>query len=445
MKLRVLALVIVALAPAHPGFSEDDVAAKERTRQTLRYGIDSQALEAIRSITAARDATFTKELAEMLAERRSPEVRKAVLALFQDQKLKEGEPAATALLEAWQDAPGALLVSAIRYLSAIGSAGLAERLGPVTDATDASAAVAAIQALGATGDAAATTLLVGKLKSTAYPESRKSEIILALGSLKDAGATDVLLEIAGNPDDDKVRRMYAADGLGRIGDLRALPVLEEMVAEKDALIRLYALSALSRFDLKHVFPRLIEGLRDESAKIREQCARALGRELDPAQAAVAVPILSYKAEFDPEAIVRLAAIKALGEVWGDAAIELLRRVYRGADHPLDSRESALGSLVARALTSTIDAIRAVIDEEWKSNDQRVLQSTARVLSTAKGGELKDLYLRLLDSTDPVVRSYAVRGIVTNGFSDLKERIRQMADKDPNPGTRQEAAAGVAKL
>jgi HEAT repeat protein len=218
-----------------------------------------------------------------------------------------------------------------------------------------------------------------------------------------------------------------------------------MVAENDALIRLYAASALARFGMDEVFPSIVQGLRDENVKVREQSAKALARSLSPSQADTAVPILSYKAEFDPESIVRVASIQALGAIGGDAALRTLQKIYSGADHPLDSREAALGVLAEKSLSISLESIRAVVAKEWGSFDTRTLQSTARVLSTIRNSDLKDLFVRFLDSPDPVVRSYALRGIGANGFSDLKDRVKKTSEQDPNSGTRQEAVRSLAKL
>ena len=218
-----------------------------------------------------------------------------------------------------------------------------------------------------------------------------------------------------------------------------------MFAENDALIRLYAASALSHFDLGEAFPSLIQGLRDENVRVREQSARALTRQLSSSQAGTAVPILSYKAEFDPEPSVRTASIQALGAIGGDASLRVLLKVYSGADHRLDSREAALGILVSTYLPESMDAIRAVVTAEWTSFDQRTLESTARVLSAARSSALKEFFVHFLDSPDAIVRSYGVRGIGGNGFSDLKERVKKMSEQDPNPGTRREAALALEKL
>jgi HEAT repeat protein len=444
--MKVPFLVLACLLAAIAASAADNTDARERTRQTLLYGIDSQVIDAIQSIRASADSGFTRELLEIVKGRRSPDVQKAVFDLFKEQKIKDAESQGKAVLAAWLETRDTLLIAAIQYLAAIGTSGLVEALAPIIDGAANPAAVAGIQAMGSAGDRhAAAALLVSKLASPDFPDSRKNDCILALGALKDPAALDVLLSIAGSADNEKVRRMYAADSLGKIGDARALPVLRAMFAENDALIRLYAASALARFGLDEVFPGIIQGLRDENARVREQSAKALTRPLSASQADAAVPILSYKAEFDPEPSVRVASIQALGAIGGDAPTRTLLRIYSGADHPLDSREAALAVLAAKSLPASMESIRGVVAREWGSFDARALQSTSRVLSTVKSSELKDLLVRFLDSPDPVVRSYGLRGIATNGFSDLKDRVKKISEQDPNPGTRREAALCLAKL
>lgn len=446
--MRILAAALALLAAcAHPLTAADTASLAERTRQTLLYGIDSQVLDAIQSLKAGHDSGFTRELNEILSGQRSAAVRKAVLELFLEQKVREGEGTAREILAGWQDAPSDLLIAAIRYLASTGgaSSALADALSPLVDATDAAVASAAIEALGKTGNAATVTLLVARLKSTDFPDARKSTVILALGELKDSQAVEPLLAIAKSQEEDKVRRMYAADALGKIGDPRALPVLKAMYDEPDALVRLYAASALARFGLDSVFPILIQALRDENWKVREQSARSLARSLSSSQAAAAVPILMYKAESDPISQVRIASIEALGEIGGDAPMKALVAIYVGSDHPLESREAALGIVAKKSLSSGLDAVRSVINDEWKSYDQRALESTAKVLSTVNAAELRDIFVRFLDSPDAAVRSYGCRGIAENHFSDLRDRLRLMSEKDPNPGTRKEAELSLAKL
>jgi HEAT repeat protein len=442
---RLAACMLLAAAILPPLSAADDSDAKERTRQALLYGIDSQVIEAVQAIGKADERGFSKELALILADQRSTDLRKAILELFRGQKERAGEDAANDIVAGWQEARPALVAAAVKYLAAIESQGLAARLAPLVDASDNDVAAAAIQALGAAGDASSADLLVAKLKSLDYPDGRKNDLILALGALKNAAAVDALIAIAKSTDENKIRRMYAADSLGKIGDSKALAVLRDMFAENDALIRQYAASALSHFGLDDVFPSLIQGLRDDNAKVREQSAKTLARKLGGAQAEEAIPVLAYKAENDPAMTVRIASIQALGAIGGDKAYAVLLRLFGASSSPLDCRAEALTAMAAGDLGKCIDAIRAVVDAEWSSYDQRVLVSVARALSTVKSAGLKELFTRFLDAKDPSVRSYAVRGIALNGFTDLKERVKRMSEQDANPGARREATKALEKM
>ncbi len=90
--MKTASLVLLIALSAFPAFA-DDAAAQDRTRQTLLYGIDSQVLDAIDTIRRQQDTNFTPELAQILADQRSPDVQKAVLDLFRDTKMKDGEAA----------------------------------------------------------------------------------------------------------------------------------------------------------------------------------------------------------------------------------------------------------------------------------------------------------------------------------------------------------------
>ena len=445
MSRRLPVVASLLLAAAVSSLAADNTTAKDRVRQTLLYGIDSQVVDAIQTIRSSQDTSFTPELAKILSDQRSADVQQAVIDLFRDQKAPDGVDRARQILAAWQQTPDNLLISAIQYLAAVKSEGLSAALQPLADSDNNAVSLAAIQALGTTADSAAAAFLVGKLKSTDFPDGRKNDCVLALGALKDPVALDELLSIAGDTDQEKVRRMYAADSLGKIHDPKALPVLRTMFAENDALIRLYAAAALSQFSIDDVFPSLLQGLRDEDAKVRAQSATTLGRSLSPSQADAAVPILSYKAEFDPQPSVRVAAIQALGAIGGGAALDTLRRIYSGKDHPVDSREAALGVLVGKDLAGTLGAVRTVMATESGTFDPRMIESTAKVLAGAHGPELHDVLAGLLDNADAVVRAYAARGIGANGFSDLKDRLKKMSEQDPNPGARREASQALAKL
>jgi len=425
--------------------ADDPSQARERTRDMLLYGIDSQVLEVVQKLKATADTSYSVELAAVLAEQRGVELRRGILDFFTDTRTSGGEQAATEILKGWQDAAVDLAIAAVRYLSAIEAKGRAALFAPLLDAPQPALASAAIRGLGKTGDPSVVELLLKNLAGPDAAEAARGDLILALGDLGDARAVQPLIAIAKNRDEEKSRRMYAAASLGRLGDAAALPVLRDMFVEKDALLKASAAAALSRFSVQEAFDLLLAGLKDENWKVRVECAKALTRPLDPARAEQALAVLFYKGEFDPATQVRTEAVRAIGAIGGEKALRFLAGLFRDVKNPLAIREESLTVAARAGLPAVLEAVRAVIAEEWKAVDQRTLEMTARVISGFSAAELHDTFSRLLESPNPIVRIYGVRAIAAAAMRDLRERIVTISKTDPHTGVQREAAKALEKL
>lgn len=451
-RARLRAAVLAAMVVAGPvgSFAADQqpsgaaaADARERTRQLLAYGIDTQVLDVIAGLRAARDPGYTPELVALLAESRSSEVRTAVLLLFTDLAIRDGEPAARAIVAAWETGHATVTAAAAAYLAAVHAEGLAELLLPLVDSGDAVVAAAALRAIASSRDAAAVEPLLAKLASVQYPDERKGDLVVALGELRDARAVDALIRIAKGRDEAKSRRLYAADALGKIGDRRAVPVLKSMFEEDDALIRAYAASALAAFGMDEALPSLLAGLRDANVKVRIQCTKALARPLDAAAAAEVVPIVRWKAENDPERTVRLESVRTLGAIADAPSTAFLEALLANQTAALDFREAALAALLVH--TPSSPAIGAAIDREIAAKDQKPIEMIARVLASAAAPELAPAWMRLLDAPAYTARIWALRGLAANGVVAALERVRAIADSDPVTAVRSEAARAAERL
>jgi HEAT repeat protein len=314
---------------------------------------------------------------------------------------------------------------------------------PLVDSGDAVVCAAALRAIGASRDPQAVEPLLAKLASVEFPDARKGDLVVALGELRDARAVEALIRIAKGRDEEKTRRLYATDALGKIGDRRALPVLKGLFDEDDALLRAYAASALAAFGMGEAMPSLLAGLRDANMKVRLQCTKALARSLEPAEASQAVPIVLWKAENDPERQVRLESVRALGEIADGPSVAFLEILLQNRTAALDFREAALSALLSR--TPASPSIRAVVEQEIAAKDQKPVEMIARVLSLAKGAELAPVWMRLLDCQGYAVRIWAVRGLAANGVAAALARVGELAEKDPVPAVRTEAARARERL
>jgi HEAT repeat protein len=441
--LQILILAaFLALLIQPTGWCQEDRPIVEQWRDVLRYGIDNEVLEVIKGIAESQEQSLNEELTVLFAESLNFEVRKAVLDYFSAQKIRDAETAAGALLaeeEALQDSR--VIVACIRYLTAIESPGLESRLLEYVDHRDAGIAETAITALGEVGGEEAGRLLVDRLQDVDFPAEQKPEIILALGKMKYTGAVDALIGIVDNRDEERIWRMYAASSLGEIGDTRAVSHLRALFSESDSLIKAYAASALSKFNMGEVEGLLQQGLRDSNVRVRVAAAKGLANE----QARNSVDILVYKAKHDPERQVRLQSIEALGVIGTPQAYGYLQDLYRDRIALPEYREAAFTALCENALRENLDVFREVIEQEWGSKDQKVVEFTARRLSTTEAPGLKWFYERFLNSPNVYVRIYALRGIGRNGLRTLREKVEKVSTDDPYPAARQVALSVLEGL
>lgn len=420
---------------------QENAETTERWKKTILYGIDSQVLEIIQKLKTSGETTFTQELLTVLKTSRVNAVRKAVLALFTEQKAKEGEEAAREILAGWSEVKSDLLAQTILYLDGLGAAGIAEACADLIKNPDSAVSSAAIRAVGKSRDPKFVKAFFDSLDDPEFPESRKAEIIVALGDLGSVDAVDRLMKLVESTETDKIWRMYAADALGRLGDVRALPVLKGVFDEDDALLKSYAASALSHFDLSEVMDILTQCLKEENWKVRVQAAKALGKP----GAGAAFSILAYKAEFDPVLQVKAEAVRAIAEIDGAEAEAFLSGLLRNAMASLENRENALRGLWKRNSARAIDDAKAVLAEKTVGQDSKPAQMVGRVLSQTDGAGLDGIYAAFLDSADSVMRSYGIRGVLRNKVEGLKERIRSLSTTDPASTVKTEALRCLQKL
>ena len=167
--------------------------------------------------------------------------------------------------------------------------------------------------------------------------------------------------------DERVR-LLAAEGLGKMNAIAAVPVLIEVLNGRwvSDELRLRAAVALGRIDnsqLDRVMPILIKALDDSDMKIRFRAAMGLGLIGEPANAAI--PALIH-ALGDSQATVRKHAAYALGEIGESAKAAVPMLVQALGDSQAVVRAAAahaLGLIGEPAKVAIPTLIEALKDED----------------------------------------------------------------------------------
>ena len=414
-------------------------------RQTLLYGIDSQVLELLSTLTSEPVPDLDPDVVTVFKQSANPDVQTAAINYLRAVKDWEAKDPAFAVLQGYASGGGRteeVVIAVIRYLREAKDAAANPLF--VQLLTDPSKAVveAVVDALGKSGDPQYAGQLLSNLASTDFPSGLKPDLLLALGDLKAQSAVPELTKILKNRDQSSIMRQYACYALGKIADPASLSDILQAYQDKDDYLRAYAVSAMSNFAGTRVDDLLIEALKDNFWRVRVDAAQSLGTR----HAAQAVPILEYKAKFDPTANVRAAAISALGEIGDGGGYDFLKKLLANELVDPALREKALDSLLTHDLSGSVRTIEKVIATVWATQPQSpFLDYFCKQVSQAKGPELRSLYLRFLDGPTLNIRIYGIRGIVNNGFTDLRASVEALStDKNPQ-AVRENALSGLKAL
>lgn len=223
---------------------------------------------------------------------------------------------------------------------------------------------AALRALGRIRDPAAIPELIEALGTpeAALPQ-RIAEILVRFG---DAAVRPLCIEVR-NPDSD-VRRMWAAEILGWLGNLEAAIPLIDALGDVNPEVRAKAAGALGRLAEARAIDRLLEMLlSDPIPFVRTRVAQALGAIGHPRVVDHLVQVLK-----DPEWWVRIRAIEALEQIGKESAGILLAALE---DEDAEVRRRAATALERMGYVR--DSVEMLEREGFRPDIMRILLLVGR--------------------------------------------------------------------
>ncbi|MAG14174.1 MAG: hypothetical protein CMN78_06220 [Spirochaetales bacterium] len=410
-------------------------------REIILYGIDSQVLDVIESLKEEADLSLVGDIQALYKTSENAKVKVAVLEYFREIEAPDAFEDALQLVETYQDHESAIVVAALRYLSFEPPVELKDLLIPLLREENTAILRETLKTLGEVGDSETATKLLTYLDDDEFPSEIKPEIILALGDIGSFEAVDRLQEILEDEREDPMWRRYACASLGKINDPTALPVIQRVLFDSDAILRSYAVGALRYFDDPAVESSLVDALRDSFWRVRVSAAQGLGHR----KAQGGVPILVFKAKKDPEMNVRVAAVKALGEIGTQDALEALRELYSAELSPHVLRVTSLEILVSQDIDASIEAFVTVISRHWENKNAKILERTAYVMSVTESGKLEQFYSRFLDSGDMTLIIYGIRGVERNRLKTLQDKIESFSREGNHRSIRRAALSALETM
>ena len=255
-------------------------------------------------------------------------------------------------------------------------------------------------------------------------------IINALSSATEPDAIVILSDAARQS--DPALRMAAIKGLGRLGNRDAKPLLLAALSKGQVFERVTAAEALLLLGDSSGVPMLRTVLNDRTdGNARAMAAVALGYAHDPAS----VPMLK-QALVDQNIDVRLGAAAALTHYGDSGGVTYLRGAIRDPDQVTRRHAAQLFDDIA------FDSGHPILVEALSSPDADVELAAVKTLGTAGGDpEVELLGTLLRASKDPIARADIAWSLGRIGSPNGIEMLLAMV-QETDPAVRYTAADGL---
>ncbi len=166
---------------------------------------------------------------------------------------------------------------------------------------------ALIEAWGEIGDISIEDTLIGLVQSEYEDRDLRARAILALGKVDSKKSLKLLKEIALNPHEDKILRMYSVHSLVEIGGETVVDTLGTLLKDETHEVAEYAVKGIAEIGSERSGEYLMQALKSDYDKVRLYAVLGLAT----LKYERARDILRFKSEHDVNERVKAEAKKAL--------------------------------------------------------------------------------------------------------------------------------------
>lgn len=286
---------------------KDDADSAKKTRETIKYGIDSELSELVQKLIDNDDPRYSDDLYDLFKQTKSPAVREKILDYFTKFEDPCLEDYAVTVLNDPYDERNSTVEKVFKYTAIVKTKAAIPAVVALLESDNENYFSPALTTLGEIGGEKEAEYLVDYLDRADLTTPQRQALMKVLGKIKAVQTWDSLVEIAQDDGENMFVRCYAAEAIGAMKKPESIPVLLKLFESPDPNMRCYVVKGISNYDTKEAQDLIVQAIKDAQYKVR----------LDAIDAAAemklkdAVPYLVYRAKNDPEAAVKKKAYEKL--------------------------------------------------------------------------------------------------------------------------------------
>ncbi len=403
---------------------KDDDSEIQKRKDTLTYGLESEITSLLDTLIKEEDTTMSDDIWKVFQTSKNVNVKDKIITYYTTNKDSRLSEFAVEVISDPFDEEKSTINLLIKYCGALKIQAAAPYLTDILDNEQEDYFDAALSALGECGGPDEAVFLADFLDNDILTTARKQNLMKALGAIHAVETWDKLVEIIEDEDQNTYVRMYAAEAIGIMEKSESVSVLMKLFQNKDSNIRTYAVKGLSYFNTVEVEQFMIEALRDNYYKVRQEAAKAAGKWKFKA----CMPSLIYRAKNDSETTVKYECYASLGMLNEQDAYDFLTEVLQDEKKGDAARSKAAEVLLkdgrATEIQLVVDLAKSCLDDDKKKT---LRYNIGKELAKYQNVTFYDVCKGYLESKDASTQGIGIDIFSKNMFHDLLPQIQAIAD------------------
>ena len=394
----------------------------------IQYGTETEITALIQTLRTEGADYLDNELLALMETTRNQKILSGIFAFFGEREKSGLEDRAIRVIDERDAEANETVLLAVDYLGRVKAGDAVPVLMELLDSEERRFMNNAFRALGRASSA--NTQLADETADflTDYYNHRNPgdensrEVIVALGETRSSNAVALLVELASDTDERIPLRIAALEALAKVGDQAGLEAILACVRTNDPNVRSTAVAALGPFSGEEVDKAILDAFRDSYYRTRIAAAQASRERKFEA----AVPYLRFRAENDEIANVKDEAIRALGAIANEEAVNILDSLFTERKNSDRVRLMAAEMLMKNAAGRNLSRVMAELDEAKRRNQTALTNGFLRIIGEAQvegdTSEIENLTRRFLQNGDIMEKLYGLDMAVNNNLTNLSVEI-----------------------
>jgi len=400
---------------------------------TIKYGTEVEIASLIQMLRSENADYLDNELIALIDNTHNQRILSGVFAFFGEREKDGLQTRAIRAIVERDDETNETILSAVEYLGRVKSKEAVPAIKDLLDTEERRFLSTAFRAIGraCSGDSAladeTAEFLIDFYTNRNPGDDNRREVITAIGTTGSKKGVDLLVDIVSNPDERVPLRIAALDALSKIGDEEGLKAILECVSTNDPNVRSAAVAALGPFSGEAVDKAILDAFRDSYYRTRIAAAQA-SRER---KLIAAVPYLRFRAERDDVPNVKDEAIRALGAIANDEAIEILNSLFIERKNNERVRILAADMLMKKSAVANFEKLVVELDEAKKKNLTNLYNGFLKIVGEAvidgDTAEIEKVARRFLSTGTVIEKLYGLDMAANNNLRNLRAEIMVLAN------------------